>query len=146
MATIEEYNIPEIGTGILMPQLQHQWRLRFTGENIPFTDIQRNLLRSQIVSCGLDYHLKTLSMDIEQNKFSSELHTMIKKFSTIAKSGTASDKVSFIVDMMDGSDKVLNSFSFTGCSLIAHKFDLSYANPGIARHHIKFSYKTTKEV
>jgi len=144
MATFND--LPTFGDGILIPQLQHQWRLRFIGNNIPFTDTERQLISMQIISCGIDYHLKTLSMVLEQNRYTSDLHDIVKKLSTLAKSDVASNRISFIVDFLDGNNETHQSFKFEGCALIAHEFDLNYAVSDTAKHKIKFSYKTTKEV
>lgn len=135
-----------LGAGILMPQLKHQWRLKFTGKNIPFTIGQRDKFVMQMVSCSFDYHLKTLTLVFEQDAFTSDLHNIVKKFSTFARSPGIMNRVSFLVDMLDGSNKIINSFSFEDCVLIAHSFDLDYADYGTTKHKIKFSYKTTKEI
>ena len=135
-----------ISDGILMPQMMHQWQVKFTGQNIPFTDEQQHIFVTQMVACSMDYHLKTLTLNVQQDRFTSELHDMVKQFSIFSKTTAATNKVSFIVDMLDGSYTVLKSFSFVGCILIAHSFELDYANSDAAQHKIKFSYKTTKEI
>ncbi len=147
MATINKVNkVTSVGDGILMPQLKHQWRIRFAGQNIPFSAEQKQMLAMQTMACSMDYHLKTLSIVIEQDRFTSYLHNMVKRFSALSKTTTTTSKISFMVDMLDGNNETLKSFSFEGCILIAHLFDLDYTDSGSARHKIKFSYKTTKEL
>lgn len=135
-----------IGDGILMPQLKNRWRLRFTGSKSLFSDENLHFMAVQVVSCSFDYHLQILNMVFEQDRFSSKLHDLVKQFNTISKSSSNVDKVSFVVDMLDGDDTVLQSFKFDGCALIGHLFELDYASSETAKHNLKFSFKTTKEL
>jgi len=146
MAKVNDKGIAGVGDGILIPLLKHSWRLRFTGKKSLFSDENLQFLAAQIVSCSFDYHLQILSMVFEQDRFSSKLHDLVKQFNTISKSSSNVDQVSFVVEMLDGGDTILQSFKFYGCVLVGHLFELDYASSEIAKHNLKFSFKSSKEL
>lgn len=138
--------LSNITTGILMPQLSHQWKVKFNTNPSYFSDTQRDIFLAQIIECSFDYHHKTISFTLEQDKHSTELHTMIKKFSDLSKRDASTNKFSFIIDMLDGTNTVLKSFSFNECALVGHTFDLNYADSSVVKHKINFAYRITEEL
>jgi len=145
MATINDLDKTDIGEGILMPQLVHQWRLRFAGKPSLFTEHELTAMAMQVVGCSFDYCLNVFGVEFEQDKFTTRLHDLVKRFSALSKK-SSNDEVSFIVDMMDGDGTVLKSFKFSNCALVGHSFNLNYAESGTAKHKVKFSFKTSKEI
>ncbi len=146
MANMNEEGIPELSSGILMPLLKNRWRLRFTGNKSLFSDDILHMMAIQIVSCSVDYHLNVLKVAIEQDLITSRLHDFAKRLSSLAKVDKSADGISFVLDLMDGSENVIHSYQFTGCTLIGHVFELDYADSGAVDHQFKFSFKSTKEL
>jgi len=146
VAKINDEGMPGIGAGILMPLLKHRWRLRFTGNKSLFSDDILHMMAMQITSCSVDYHLNVLKVVIEQDLITSHLHDFAKRLSSLTKVDKSADGISFVLDLMDGSENVIHSYQFTGCTLIGHVFELDYADSGAVDHKFKFSFKSSKEL
>jgi len=127
-----------------MPQLQYRWRLVITN-SVPLIDEIKQLLISQITALKFNYHLQILEMLVEQNGNNLHLHTLVKQLSKLSKINDY-DKISFIVEQLDGNAEVLGRFMFNGCKLLDHCYALDYAARGACTHELKFSFKETKEI
>lgn len=145
MAKIEYENLHGLGEGILMPQLKDQWFLRFAGSDLLFSKEIVRKMAAQVVACSFDYCLNILNISLEQDRFSTDLHDLVKQFNTLSKTSSNADKISFNVGMLDGQGEVIKSFKFSGCTLVGHEFKLDYADSGVARHELKFAFKESKE-
>ncbi len=135
-----------LGDGILMPQSKNRFRLTFTGNKSLFPDDAIHIMTLQTISCSYDYHLKVLNVILEQDRYSSKLHDLVKQFSALSKNTANADNISFVVEMLNTDDTVLHAFKFEGCSLIRHLFELDYAANAAAQHELKFSFKSLKEI
>jgi len=145
MAGVEDIGIPGVGTGILMPALKNRWRLNVNLQNTPFIDEMLHEIAMQIITFKFNYHLQILEMEIEQQSNNSMLHTFVKQLSKLAKTNDY-DKIKFVVEGLDGTDKVTYRFLFSSCKLIDHQFDLDYASSDACKHWLKFSFKETKDL
>jgi hypothetical protein len=145
MANVEDIGIPGIGTGILMPAVQNKWRLNVNLQNTPFLDEVLEILALQVLSFKFDYHNQVMEMVIEQNLNDTKLHTFVKQLSKLSKTNDY-EKVKFVVEGLDGTDKVTYRFLFSGCKLLEHEFVLDYACGQACRHWLKMSFKQTRDL
>lgn len=144
MVTMNDKGAKDVGVGILMPQLQRRWRLVITN-SVPLIDEIKQLLKMQITALKFNYHLQILEMVIEQNANNAHLHTLVKQLSKLSKINEY-DKISFVVEQLDGNETVLGRFMFSGCKLIDHVYALDYGSSAACAHELKFSFKETKDL
>ena len=145
MATLEDTSpIPELTTGILQPKQQNRWRLSFL-PNVPIIDEIKQLVRLQIISFKFNYHLQVLEMVIEQNMNNTHLHTLVKQLSKFSRTNDY-NKISFVIEELDGNEEVVGRFLFGSCKMLDHDYVLDYAMSDACRHWLKFSFKETKDL
>ena len=144
MAKITEKGMQEIGTGILMPLIKNRWRLVIT-EHVPIIEEIKQLLCTQVVALEFNYHMQHLEMEIEQNASNTHLHTLVKHLSKLSKVNKYDD-INFVVEELDGEGNVHARFMFSSCKLLDHGYALNYASSSTCRHHLKFSFKETRDL
>ena len=134
MATVSEEDTSErnITTGILMPQLQHRFRVLYPKFN-GFDEQACHALSMQTVHAHLDFKNKTVKLKIETpcqhagvyldavNQLVSDLHVLT-------------------INLFDGNEHVTGTVMMTNCSVESHKANLDYAKSGILHHYIVVKY------
>jgi hypothetical protein len=99
----------------------------------------------QVISFKFDYHNHLMEMELQQNVNDTKLHTFIKQLSKLSQTNDY-EKVKFVVEGLDGNDKVTYRFLFSGCKLLAHEFALDYACGNACQHWLKMSFKQTRDL
>ena len=129
MAELTKKTIPGIGSGILQPVLANRWRCRIQNQDEEW----EQLLAMQIVSVTADYKAKTLTLILEQNLNTMDMHMAI--------SDMVSKLIPVCVETLDGrTDKPSSAVQYN-CRLADHTFELNYANSGAAQHVLVFDIK-----
>ena len=129
MADLKGKRIPGIGVGILQPVLANRWRCRIQNQDKEW----EHLLQVQIVSVSADYVAKTLTLVLEQNLNTMDMH--------VAIADMVHKKIPVCVETLDGrTDQPSSAIEYI-CRIADHTFELNYANSGAAQHIIVFDIK-----
>lgn len=125
MANVNQVEVPGVGTGILMPAMQYQWMVRVEGTP--------DLIAMQAVACFVRYLPQEVILDIEQDRYSAEIHNIIQELIN-------GSKRKIIVSMLDGNCNALVELIFNGCRVDNHYMELDYAVSGPVKHCVAFGY------
>ena len=89
-------------------------------------------MQMQVISVTVNYKAKTLTIKLEQNLSSMDMHMAI--------SNMIHRLVPVCVDTMDGQENIGCAIQYN-CRMADHTFELNYANSGAAQHVIVFDIK-----
>ena len=118
--------------GILSPQLAYRFRVRATSRWL--TEYEHTIFTSQVISTGIDYLNKTLTLTIRQDAHCTLLHeAIIKMF--------AQEFVIIHVDSLNGVDADPNYILEFDCKAKSHDFAFDYEERDVALHRIIFDFE-----
>ena len=129
MAEVTQTPTPGVGTGILMPVLEHRWRFMLHSKN---KDNVFALARN-VVRVNVNYVADEMEVEVEENikgETSDVVYELVKAFNFKCS-----------VEMLDGNEHVPFSNEFTGCNVVEHSVRYDYALSGIVTHKMKIHFK-----
>ena len=171
MSTINDIGIPGVGTGILQPKQKNKWRVTFAnlggGTNsqpvsmqavtvarptISFAEIELNRYNSKAWVAG-KYEYDTIDLVVEddvtgtasqviQNQMQQQQWIIGAEGQWLASAGEGSlYKFVTYLDMLDGNDKVIESWIIEGCWFKSVKYDdLDYASSDAVKLSLTIRY------
>lgn len=127
----EGFNHKKVGrysysqTGILHPIMMNRWKIIF--DSMSVSD-NVGVLTAQAVRCNFDFVESMLYVEFDQSTGGDE---------HIELANLAKRSFSVRVDCLDGNFEVYHALAAFHCTMQEHKFELDYAESGVAMHKIK---------
>jgi len=133
-------SLHNLGNGILMPALQHRFRVRFPTVMAFKTEDESDvdIIGLQTLSCKFDFVNKTVSVDVEMSVAHPVLQTLIQQL--------VDSPDTLVVEIMDGSEDVHQTLVVRLTKCIEHNLNFDYAESGAVYHHLKFNYLSFKVI
>ena len=128
MADLKDKGVPGIGDGILQPVLANRWRCRIQNQESDW----EHIMAMQIISVVVNYKAETLTIVLEQNLTTMDIHMAISKMTN--------KLMPVCVETFDGYEKIYCAVQYN-CRLADHKFELNYTISGAAQHVLVFDIK-----
>lgn len=139
MADIEiKKKSKEIGSGILMPALKHQFKNRYYWTSTIF-EVEKcgEVLSLQTIATKFDLSKKTIHISIEQPISRPEMIEVLIDFTR-----TSMNKLE--IDLLDGSAKAISTVIFDRLKCISHEMELDYAKSETVTHELKFIFSSAR--
>lgn len=177
MATINDIGIPDVGTGILQPKQNNKWRVTFqnmaqlpasqavsmqavtiTRPTVTFKKVELHRYNSISYIAG-KHEWQPTELTIEDDVTGSASAILQQQLQLqqwligaegqwLAAAGEGSVyKFATKLDMLDGNDQVIESWTMEGCWLESVKYgDLDYSNADAVKITISISYDHARQV
>jgi len=140
VATTEEKSAESIGTGILMPILQHRWRLSFGSRKI---DTPIWPLAKAVVRCKVCYTKKELYVEFEENikgEVWEGLSQIVKPWVVNHGSDRTGTPIIVRIDALSGNDEIYHAVEFVNASVEDHEVEFDYAKDGVVIHKVTVKF------
>lgn len=177
MATINDIGIPGVGTGILQPKQNNKWRITFQNlgagadsqpismqavtfnrPTVKFAKVELHRYNSISYIAG-KHSWDPVELVIEDDVTGSASAVLQKQLQTqqwligsegqwLATAGEGSIyKFATRLDMMDGNDQVIETWTLEGCWLESVKYgDLDYSNAEAVKLNISISFDHARQL
>ena len=123
MASLKDFGIPDVGTGILHPTMTHHWR----------AVIGNQLISVQATSCVINMKKSTITLEVQQP--APHAQEMLKAIGSLGRY-----EHEIFIELLDGNHSVLGTIGGFA-EMEDHEFRLDYSMNAIATHKLVFKFK-----